>query len=335
MEVLIVSQAEVVELLPMGECIGVMEQVFRQVAAGEAILPLRTVQRLPGDRILGYMPAYLGGMGAVGAKVITVYQENHGTEYDAHQGAVLLFETTHGSLQAIVDATAVTAIRTAAVSALATRLLAKENAGDLAILGAGTQARGHLEAMLQVRPIRRVRVWSRDAAKTQTFAAQEAKRWGIPVEAVASTQAAVTGADLVCTTTASREPVLLGEWLSPGAHVNAVGASQAWAREVDTVAVVRSRYYADRVESARSEAGEFITAMKENAVGAEHIVGELGDILTGKILGRTQDSEITLFKSLGLAIEDLAAAWYIYRRAGETGRGTRVELGGQHFARRD
>lgn len=329
MKVLIVNQHEVAQLLPMPQCIEVMAEALRTLAEGKAILPLRQVVVLPGkEAALASMPAYSRTLDAIGVKVITVFPGNRGTQYDSHQGAVLLFEAEHGSLRAIVDASEVTAIRTAAVSAVATRLLAREDAGDLAILGCGVQARTHLEAMLQVRKIRRIRVWSRTPEHARAFAARESKRHAVEIEPTSSARGAVRGADIICTTTSSREPVLKGDWVSPGAHINAVGASLPTARELDTALVKRSRLFVDRRESALKEAGDFLIPRSEGAIGDDHIQGEIGEILTGKIAGRKSAKEITLFKSLGLAVEDLASVEHIYRRALEHKAGTWVELGG-------
>jgi alanine dehydrogenase len=241
---------------------------------------------------------------------------------------VLLFEGEHGSLRAILDASEVTAIRTAAVSGVATRLLARESAGDLAILGSGVEARTHLEAMLAVRRIRRVRVWSPTPEKCERFAEREGKRHGITVEATDTAESAVASADLICTTTSSRDPVLKGKWIAPGAHINAVGSSIKSARELDTAAVLRSRLFVDRRESTLNEGGDFLFPKAEGAIGDDHILGEIGDILLGTVRGRESNEEITLFKSLGLAVEDLAAAQLVYARAVAEGAGTWVELGG-------
>jgi ornithine cyclodeaminase len=240
----------------------------------------------------------------------------------------LLFDTQSGRLLAIVDATAVTEIRTAAVSALATRLLAQPGAGDLAILGSGTQARAHLEAMLAVRPIRRIRVWSRNEDNAKRFATAARQRFERDVEVMATATAAVRGADLICTTTSAQTPILLGEWISPGAHINAVRSSVPFARELDTAAVARSRLFVDRRESALNEAGDFLFPKQEGAINDDHILGELGELLLGRVQGRTSDHEITLFKSLGLAIEDVAAAHYIYHQARVKEAGISLRLGG-------
>jgi ornithine cyclodeaminase len=330
MKVLIINQAEVRKLLPMDECMDVMADALKTLARGDAILPLRPVMWLP-ERVgaLGMMPSYVGDIQAMGLKVISVFPGNHGTQYDSHQGAVLLFETQHGQLLAIMDASEITAIRTAAVSGVATRLLAREDADDLAIIGSGVQARTHLAAMMHARTIRRARVWSRDSEHAAQFAKRESRRHGIHVEAVPTAQAAVEGASIICTTTSAREPVLKGEWIAPGTHVNAVGSSVPFARELDTAALVKSRLYVDRRESTVNEAGDFLVPRNEGAISDDHILGEIGELLLGKVNGRATDDDITLFKSLGLAVEDLASANHIYKKAIETGIGTAVELGGE------
>jgi alanine dehydrogenase len=329
MKVLVVRQADVPILLPMDECMAAMERALTSLSSGGAVMPLRSVMWLP-QRVgaLGTMPAYLADAKVLGLKAITVFPGNQGTGLDAHQGAVMLFEATHGRPLAIVDATAITAIRTAATSGVATRLLARDDAGDLAILGSGTQARTHLEAMQVARRLRRVRVWSRTPAHAARFAERESRRWRLTVEPVASAREAVAGADLICTTTSASEPVLRGEWIAPGAHVNAAGSSAPFARELDTAAVARSRLYVDRRESTLNEAGDFLAPKQEGAVTDDHIQGEIGELLLGRVPGRTAPEEVTLFKSLGLAVEDVAAAHHVYRRALEMGLGTHVDLGG-------
>lgn len=333
MKTLIANTQEVAALLPMTECIDVMTDALKLLAAGDALLPLRTMMLLPGDtgNLMGLMPSYLGGINAVGVKVIAAFPTNQGTEYDSHQGVVILFDAQYGLLRAIVDGTAVTAIRTAAVSGVATRLLARPDAGDLALIGAGTQARTHLEAMLAVRPIRRVRAFSLPLAGAHAFAERESRRHGIEIEVMDSARAAVEGADIICTVTSAKTPVVAGEWLAPGAHINAVGAFTPTTRELDTAAVARARLYVDRRQSTLAEAGEFILAKAEGAIGDDHIVGEIGELLLGQAPGRSSAAEVTLFKSLGIAIEDLAAAHHIWRKAQASGAGTWVEIGGRHF----
>ena len=331
-ELLVITQAEVAELLPMPRCIDVMEEALSAVARDEAVLPLRQMVELPsgeGD-LLATMPAYLAG--DAGLKVITVFPRNEGTDFHAHQGIVVLFETERGTPVAVIDATAITAIRTAAVSGAATRALARPDAGDLAILGSGTQARSHLEAMAAVRPLRRIRVWSRTEERARAFAEAEAARRGVEIEVSASPRDAVVGADLVCTATSAREPILRGPWLSPGAHVNAVGYSGPRGRELDAEAVARARLFCDRRESVLNESGDFLLARAEGAVDDDHIAGEIGEVFIEKVPGRMSPDDITLFESLGLAVEDLAAARAVHDGALERGAGTRVRLGGRRDA---
>lgn len=311
----------------MAACIDLMGEALGALAKGDALLPLRTVLRLAGGRrFFASMPAVLGS--SIGAKVITVFPDNEGTEWESHIGVVLYFEDTNGRLLAIIDASSVTAIRTAAVSGLATRLLARDDASTLAILGSGVQAVTHLEAMRCVRSFERIRVWSRNGNNARDFASDMLARHGCTVDVCTSAEDAVRDADVICTTTGSREPVLRGAWISKGAHINAVGASQATARELDTEAMQRSRLFVDRRESVMAEAGDFLIPREEGAIDNSHVVGELGDLVLGRLTGRTHRDDVTLFKSLGLAIEDVASARFIYEKARADGSGTWVELGG-------
>jgi ornithine cyclodeaminase/alanine dehydrogenase-like protein (mu-crystallin family) len=332
MKVLIINQSEVRQLLPMSECIEVMAQALATLARGDAILPLRPVLWLP-EKVgaLGMMPSYMGDIQAMGLKVVSVFPGNHGTEYDSHQGAVLVFETHHGQLLALVDASEITAIRTAGVSGVATRLLAREDAKTVAILGSGIQARSHIAAMCAVRSIQHIRVWSRNTEHAQHFAERAARRHNVTVKAYSSAQEAVEGADIICTTTSAREPILQGEWIAAGTHINAIGSSVSFTRELDTAAVVKSRLYVDRRESTLNEAGDFLFPKQEGVITDDHIQGEIGEILIGKVQGRQTPDETTLFKSLGLAVEDLAAANHVYKKAVEVGMGIGIELGGGRY----
>lgn len=327
-EVRVIGRDDARRLLPMSRCIDLMADALATLARGEAQNPLRTVMRLPDlHGALGMMPAASTMPPIVGIKVISVFPGNRGTGYESHQGFVLLFEGEHGAPIALVDAAEITAIRTAAVSGVATRLLARDDADDLAILGSGTQARTHLEAMLVARPgIRRVRAWSPTAERLHAFAAAASRAHGVNVEPVASAREAVDGASIVCTVTASPTPILEGEWLSPGCHVNAVGASQPSSSELDLEAVRRSRLFVDRRESALHECGDLLAAIEAGVVDQDHIVAELGEVLTGHVTGRRDASEVTLFESLGLAVEDLMAAREVWHQATEQGVGTSVRL---------
>ena len=326
---LILTQTEVRSLLPMRACMDLMADALRSLARGEGINPLRSAMGLPDERgILGLMPGLSGSPHALGLKVVTVFPGNHASPYDAHQGLVVLFDTRYGLPVAILDASEITAIRTAAVSGVATELLSRNDAAELAILGAGVQARTHLAAMLEARRFERVRVYSPNESHRRAFAERERERHGIEVSAVASGEEAARGADVICTVTSSRTPVLEGAWIAPGTHVNAAGSSVKHARELDTDAVVRARLFVDRVESAVHEAGDFLFPKEEGAIDETHIVGEIGQLLLGNVAGRTSAEEITLFKSLGLAVEDLASADYVVRRARAEGVGVSVPLGG-------
>ena len=313
----------------MRDCISIMEEALAGLSRGEAVLPLRTIARVPDQpNFFAVMPACTANPPAIGVKAITVFPGNHGTRFDSHQGAVLLFEPVHGCLEAIMDATSITAIRTAAVSAVATRLLARADARVLAILGSGTQARVHVEAIPLVRDIAAVHIWSRSDANARALADYATASFGLSCRVFPTAEAAVREADVVCTVTSSQVPVLEGAWLRPGTHVNAVGTATPNAREVDTQAIRRARLYVDRRESGLREPGDIIIPIAEGAITADHLVGEIGEVLTGKVAGRRDAGEITLFKSLGLAVEDVAAARYIAERAAAEGAGVEVQLGG-------
>ncbi|MFN0122209.1 MAG: ornithine cyclodeaminase family protein [Blastocatellia bacterium] len=324
MKILILNHNEVARLLPMRECIEVMAEALIALARGAALNPLRGMLPVP-DGKLGIMPAYLGDT-AMGLKAVSIFHGNAGTPFDSHQGMVLLLEAKHGLPLAIAEAGAITAIRTAAVSAVATRALARADAHTLAILGAGVQARTHVEAMLCVREISEIRIWSRNAQHAQTLAQGVREQYGVKVDTMTTVREAAHGADIICTTTAAHDPILRGEWIAPGAHINAVGASTPDARELDTAAIRNSLLYVDCREAALHEAGDFLIPLGEGAITEDHILGEIGEVLLGQTPGRTADDEVTVFKSLGLGIEDVAAIQHMYRAALEQGAGTWVEF---------
>ena len=310
---LFINAETIRRLLPMADCIDAVADGLRATTRGEVILPLRQVVLLPEGRgALASMPVIAPAWG-MAVKVITVLPGNHGTAFASHQGSVLLFGHEHGDLEAVLDATEITAIRTAAASGVATRLLARDDAATLAILGSGMQAHTHIEAMRAVRPIRHVKVWSPSREHREAFAVSE-RREDLQVEACDTAEAAVRNADVVCTVTAATEPVLRGAWLGPGVHVNAVGASVATARELDTDAVRGALLFVDRRESAEHEAGDYLIPAAEGVISSSHIVAELGDVLENRSPGRRGPTEVTVFKSLGLAIEDLVAARLVYQR---------------------
>lgn len=301
-----------------------MHEALAALAEGLVHQPLRTIIRPPAAAgIMGLMPAYSSGAhSAFGLKAICVFPGNVARGRDSHQGAVLLFSAESGELLAVINASAVTATRTAAVSAVATRALARADAGYLGVIGAGVQARVHIEAMSHVRHLRRCRVASRRVEKAHLLADELRGSYAFPIEAVETVEEALHEADLIVTVTNSVEALVQREWISAGAHLNAVGACTPNARELDAATVAASSLFVDRVESAVNEAGDYLRAIRDGVIGPEHIRAELGEVLNGTKPGRTSNDEITLFKSLGLGVEDLVVAEYLYRKCQETGAGT-------------
>ena len=328
MKILILDSEQIRELLPMRDCIELMADALSSLARDEVFQPLRTIIRPPEARgLLGLMPAYrTGDHGAFGMKAICVFPGNPAIGKDAHQGAVMLFSRETGEIIALMNASEITAIRTAAVSAVATRLLARDDAHELAIIGAGVQARTHLAALDAVREITQARVACRNIEHAQEVVLEMQPRFSFPIEAVKTNEEAVRGADLVVTATSSQEPVLHKDWISPGAHVNAIGTHSPNSREIDSATMAAARIFVDRRESALNEAGDYLLAANEGLINAESIVGEIGELLIGTKQGRNSVDEITLFKSLGLAIEDVACAEYLYQKALSQSFGTWVNL---------
>ena len=304
MSLLVLSETDVRRVLTMEACIEAMDEVLRLLARGELLQPLRPVFRAPeGGTLLGLMPAYRGGAApAWSLKEIVIASGNPARGLDSHQGGVLLHDGETGELRALLNASPVTEVRTAAVSAVATRALARPDAHVVAILGGGVQARAHEEAMRAVLPEAEIRTWTRGDGGTP--------------------EGMLRGADVVCTCTSAREPILERAWLAAGAHVNAVGSSVPSARELDEATVAEATLMVDRRESALNEAGDLLVP----GFGAERIAAELGEVLVGDHPGRTRGEELTVFKSLGLGVEDLAAAELVVRLAREQGVGTEVDF---------
>jgi ornithine cyclodeaminase/alanine dehydrogenase-like protein (mu-crystallin family) len=320
MAVLVLNQEEVERLLDMEGCVEAMAGALASLARGEVHVPLRFVVK-PGDEpsLIGLMPAHRAGDSPLySLKTVCVFPDNPQRGLDAHQGTVTLFDGETGEVRALMNASAITAIRTAAVSAVATRLLAREDARELGVLGSGVQARSHLEALRLVRDFDRVRIYSPTAGHAQALADETG------AEVAGSAEEAVRGADVVVTATSSVEPVLERSWLKDGAHVNVVGGRPPEMRELDTATIADSAFYVDRRESAENEAFDYRDALESGAIGPGHIRGEIGEVLIGAAPGRQSPEELTVFRSLGLAVEDLAAAEYVVRRAREAGVGTEV-----------
>jgi ornithine cyclodeaminase/alanine dehydrogenase-like protein (mu-crystallin family) len=316
MSIRILDGNDVRRLLPIHECIELMADVLAGLARGELYNPLRFVVR-PQDEpsLMGLMPAHRRGEAPLWSlKALTIVPGNSARGLDSHQGFVALFDGETGEPRAIMNAGDITAIRTAAVSGVATRLLAREDSKTLAILGTGTQAASHLETMHAVRGFERVLVWSSSGRSLDG------------AESVATAEEAVRDADVVCTVTSSAEPVLEYGWLKPGAHINAVGSSIPSTRELDTATMATAALFVDRRESTVNEAGDYLFPLREGAIDESHIRAEVGDVLIGAAEGRRSPDEVTVFKSLGLAVEDLAAAEHVLARAEAENAGVVVSL---------
>lgn len=328
-EPIILSEHDVKKLLSMEECISVTADALRALTKGTAVMPVRQVVKLPIQTygILAGMPSFLHGTDKNSAlcatKVITVFPGNAGTKLSAHQGVVILFEAQQGRLLSVSDAHEVTALRTAAASAVATQLLARPSNKPLtlALLGTGVQAGKHLEAICLVRKIGNVTVWGRNRKHAEAFALS-VKDMTPTIKVCDTVREAVLHADIICTLTGATKPFLTGDMVKEGAHINAIGACRPTHRELDTSLIVRSRLFVDTFDACVKEPGDIVTPIKEGAIDESHIIGEIGSILLGKCQGRTNDKEITLFKSVGAAIEDLCTAAALYRNANKAAPGT-------------
>jgi ornithine cyclodeaminase len=321
MEPLFVNKEKIASLLPMKECIEVMEKMFRSLASGEIVQPLRSLMWLPGKTgLLGMMPGYASVPGVMGIKVISVFHANREAGLPSHQGVVMLFDAKHGQPLMLFDAGEITAIRTAAASAVATKLLSRKNSSTLAMIGSGEQAARHIEAMRLVRKIKQVNIWSRSEANAKELAEKVSSKYNIPAQVTKNAKEAVEHADIICTVTSSKEPVVMGDWIAAGTHINAVGSSTPATRELDTAAIVKSKLFTDSYESVFNEAGDFLIPKNEGAVTDDHVKAEIGEVLSGTKKGREKDEEITVFKSLGIAAEDIFSAWHIYEKIKQNGQ---------------
>jgi ornithine cyclodeaminase len=318
--VIVLSEHDVRRLLDMESCVEAMQEVLASLARGDLYNPLRSIVRPPdAATLLGLMPAYRAVPApAYALKEIVVVPTNPSRGLDTHMGGVLLHDGDTGELLAIMNASPITEIRTAAVSAVATRALARPDAQRVAILGAGAQARGHVHAMRVVLDDPEIRIWARRLEAAEELAGE------VGATVAPSVDSALFGAEVVCTTTASVEPIVEKRWLARGAHVNAVGSCFPTTRELDTESVAHAPFFTDRRESCLNEAGDYILAAADGAIGPEHIRAELGEVLAGMHPGREHEDELTVFESLGIAVEDLASAELVVRRARERGVGAEV-----------
>jgi ornithine cyclodeaminase/alanine dehydrogenase-like protein (mu-crystallin family) len=303
---------EVAQRLTYDVCIPIVRDAMIAFSRGETRQLLRSIIPLSEGRLFGVMPGALGAHAAFGAKLISVFQGNSAVGRPSHQGLVVLFNHESGAPVCVLDAGEITAIRTAAASAVATDALARKDARHLAILGYGEQAATHARAISKVREVESIVIWGRSLERARAFAQRMQPELGVPVATAEGVEEAVAKADIVCTVTAAAEPILKGRWVRPGTHLNLVGSGHAGATEVDNDLVIRSRFIADSREGVLAQGAEFLRAQAAGLVGDDHIVAEIGEVLAGKIEGRRSEEEITVYKSLGHVVQDLASAWWLY-----------------------
>ena len=307
-----IDRDEVSRRLTYEVCIPMVREAMIALSRGETKQLLRSILPLSEGRLFGIMPGALGANAPFGAKLISVFHGNFARGIQSHQGLVVLFDPETGAAVCAAHAGEITAIRTAAASAVATDALARKDARRLTLLGYGEQAETHARALGRVRDIASIVVWGRSPERARAFAQKMEPELGIPVTAAAMVREAVAEADIICTVTSATEPILKGEWVRPGTHVNVVGSSYAGPAEVDNNLVVRSRFIADSREGVLQQGAEFLRARQAGLIGDEHIVAEIGQVLAGDIVGRRSQDEITVYKSLGHIVQDLVSAWALY-----------------------
>jgi ornithine cyclodeaminase len=307
-----IDREEVARRLTYEVCIPIVRRAMIAFSRGETRQLLRSIIPLSQGRLFGIMPGALGADAAFGAKLISVFPENFSRGVQSHQGLVILFDPENGAPVCVVHAGEITAIRTAAASAVATDALARKDARRLALLGYGEQAETHAQAVCKVRDIESIVVWGRSPERARNFAERMQAELDLPFTTAANVERAVAEADIICTVTSAPEPILKGEWVRPGTHLNLVGSGYAGPAEVDNDLVVRSRFIVDSREGVLDQGSEFLRAKNAGLIGDEHIVAEIGQVLAGEIEGRRYEEEITVYKSLGHIVQDLASAWALY-----------------------
>jgi ornithine cyclodeaminase/alanine dehydrogenase-like protein (mu-crystallin family) len=310
-----IDREEVARRLTYEMCIPLVRSAMIAFSKGETKQLLRSIITLSDGRFFGVMPGALAAHGPFGAKLISVFHENFAKGIQSHQGLVILFDPETGAPVCVLHAGEITAIRTAAASAVATDALARKDARRMAVLGYGEQAATHMRAIRKVRDLESIVLWGRSPERARAFAERMQTELGVPVTAARSVKEAVANADIVCTVTSAPEPILKGEWVRPGTHLNLVGSSYAGPVEVDNDLVVRSRFIADSREGVLAQGAEFLRAKAAGLIGDDHIVAEIGQVLAGQIPGRRSNEEITAYKSLGHVVQDLASAWALYSQA--------------------
>lgn len=323
----IITESEVERHLSTPDCIGAMRAAMIAVSKGDVHLPIRQFMPIDGaSGKMAIMPGVIGEPHCFGIKLVCKYDREASSPYGTHVGMVLVFNAKEGLPLAMIEGSSLTAIRTAAASALATDLLARKDASRLVVIGCGEQARRHIHSMRAVRDLKSVTVWGRNEERAAVFANDVSETEGLPVTVAHSLEGAIREADLICTTTSSKEPILKGDWLAPGVHVNLVGSAIPTTTEVDEACVVRSKFFVDYRPAAMAAAGELLRAIETNAVTEDHIAAEIGEVAMGDKPGRENDDEITLYKSLGVSAQDLAAAHILYEKACAESFGQDVEM---------
>ena len=324
---LLLTEEHVKSVLPMSDLIASMESALARFSSGDVQQPVRTVLTVGPQRAWwGLMPAYVTDPPTMGAKLVTVFNGNAARGLPTHLAMIVLFDPDTGALQALMDGRFITEARTAAVSAVSTRYLARAESQALAIIGTGVQARSHLEAFAEVRHLREVRVWSPNAASRDRFVDEMQPHARVPLHATATAEDAVNGADMVVLATSSPTPVVDVSWIAPGSHIVSVGACRPDQREMSPELVARGRLFVDSRAAALVESGDVVMGIAEQRFGPDHLAGEIGELVLGRVRGRRSDDEITIFKSLGMAVEDVATADLVYRRAVERGVGSQQVL---------
>jgi ornithine cyclodeaminase/alanine dehydrogenase-like protein (mu-crystallin family) len=323
---LLLNKTAVMESLSHAQCIDALSDTMQSVSCGDVIMPLRQFIQIPNTAgKFTLMPGFVGKPASFGVKIVSKFPREARSPHGTHVGAVMIFDAEHGIPLAMLHGGELTAIRTAAASGLATRELARKNAETLTILGCGEEAQHHLKAMLAVRPLKKIIVWGRSVERAQAFVDAQNLPATVQIQVEADAETAVATADIICTVTSSTSPILKGEWLTPGTHVNLVGAALRTSAEADTEVVKRSRFYIDYRISAMAQAGELLNAIEQGAITQEHIIGEIGEVLAGQKPGRQSATDITVYKSLGVAAQDLAAASCALNNALKFNKGVSID----------
>ncbi len=318
---IVLTASDVERLLPMADAIPLMCDAMRQVSAGDTVLPLRQFMAVPGAAgKLAVMPGYVADPASFGVKIVSKFPRAPDDRHGTHVGAVIVFGADDGLPLALIDGATLTAIRTAATSAMATDVLARADAATLLVLGCGEQAHRHIDALRQVRAFERVTIWGRDSARAAALAA------AVGGDVATDLDGAVAEADVICTTTSAVTPILRGAALRPGTHVNLVGSAVATSAEADSEVVRRSRFFVDARPAALAAAGELLDAVAAGVVDESHIAGEIGEVLLGRVAGRQSPDQITVYKSLGVTAQDLVAAHAVWRAAVASGAGIEIDL---------